>query len=107
MRTTLQKVIGFAISYADWASVGFPRRSAAWVAELWAICSACPHLDKEQKTPFGLGACRVCGCHVSPDPEKTVNKLVWPTEGCPLDKPKWRATIEVDENETPNEEPEK
>lgn len=90
----MQKVTGFVVAYKDWAAAGFPRRSPEWVQEIFDICKTCPLYNPEGKTPFGsVGTCEKCGCHVSNDPEDMLNKIVLPNTSCPLDPPRWNASV--------------
>lgn len=90
MRPIFHKLL-FPIRYAQWVAAGKPRRSPEWIAELWDICEPCENYDPTMTTPGGVGGCRLCGCHISPDGEKDLNKLVWPTQKCDADK--WPASI--------------
>jgi len=101
--TFMAKVTGFLVTWKDWASAGFPKRSPEWIRELFGICKACPEYDPEGKTPLGtVGICRICGCHVSDDPDTTLNKLLMPNTSCPLGK--WQASIECKNDPPTNEE---
>ena len=70
--TELAKRFGDAA--ARWAAAGFPRRTDAEVAKLYAICSACDY--------FGDDSCRLCGCAASLK-RSVLNKLSLATESCP------------------------
>jgi len=94
MTSMLTKIVGFTVAYYDWVRAGRPKRDPLWVAELWDICSQCPHFDPRQITPFGRGACDICGCHISPDHTENFNKLVWPTQSCPDSPPHWTAAVD-------------
>lgn len=97
----MQKVTGFLVAYKDWVAAGFPRRAPEWVFEIFENhCKPCDYYDPEGKTPLGsVGTCGKCGCHVSDDPEDMLNKIVLPTSFCPLDPPRWNAS--VDRNQDP------
>lgn len=82
----LHKAAKFSVAYVDWLMAGKPRRSPERVKELYQICIQCDDFDLKLKTPFGRGGCKQCGCHISDDSDKDINKLVWPHEGCPLEK---------------------
>lgn len=89
----MSKVVGFTVAYAEWVKEGRPRRSPEWVRELFAICQKCPFFASNKKGPFGdYGVCTKCGCHVGSDAENWRNKLIMPTQPCPIGN--WDATIE-------------
>ena len=94
--TTMAKIQGFLVAYRDWAAAGYPRREPAWVKEIFEThCTPCEMYEPESRTLFGsVGVCGRCGCHVSADGEDMLNKIVMPTQGCPLDPPKFRASVE-------------
>lgn len=98
----MQKVTGFLVAYADWAAAGFPRRAPEWVAEIFENhCKPCEWYDPDGVTPFGkVGTCKFCSCHVSADFDDMQNKIVLPNTSCPLDPPKWQASVECN-NEPP------
>lgn len=96
----LAKVSGFVITFAEWAAMGMPRREPEWVREIFeAHCANCPHYKPLDKTSlWSIGLCDLCGCHVSPEDESLLNKLVLPNTQCPDDPPRWLRA--VDENPT-------
>lgn len=83
----------FIVAYYDWVRAGRPRRTPEQVKELYAICQSCPRFNPKGWTTFGRGRCDLCLCHISPDATRDMNKLIWPTEGCPDVPPKWTATV--------------
>lgn len=99
----MAKITGFVLSYAAWAKEGFPRRSPEWVVEIFEThCKPCQYYDPNGTTPFGsVGTCTRCGCHVSDDCEDMLNKIVLPTSSCPLDPPKWKASVECSDDDRP------
>lgn len=70
---------------ARWFAAGRPKRTPEQLAEVRAICSACPHWDPAGW--LGKGRCRKCGC--------AGIKQEWSTERCPDEPPRWLA-IHVD-----------
>ncbi len=91
----MAKITGFVVAYADWAKEGYPRRSAEWVDEIFAEhCQPCEHYAPETRSLFGdKGVCSVCSCHVSANAENMRNKVVLPSQSCPVGK--WQANIGV------------
>ena len=83
----------FLIAYYAWVKAGRPKRDPAEVKRLWEICQSCPRFEPRGWTTFGRGRCGLCLCYLSPNAKKDMNKLVWPTESCPDNPPKWRATV--------------
>ena len=87
------RVLGrFARASRKWMAAGMPVRSPERIAELYQVCNAC---DKYITTKTGQGRCSLCGCKVNLHGK--MNKLLWATESCPLDPPKWTADIDVPE----------
>jgi hypothetical protein len=89
----MKKVAGFTVAFAKWRAAGYPRRSPGWVRELFQThCQggdgpACEWYNADEKTPLGdVGVCTRCGCHVGEDAENMMNKLVMPTNACPIGK---------------------
>ena len=69
------------VAYAKWAAAGKPLRDPARVAELFSICEACP-TRQFIRVDNDSGRCAVCACHLHRGMGE-LNKLAWPTEGCP------------------------
>ena len=93
---TFRKIANFTVSFKRWAKAGMPRRSPDWVRQIFEThCAECDRYDPQGLTFLrDKGVCLECGCHVDPYSQSTTNKLVWPTEGCPLEPPKFRAIVE-------------
>lgn len=90
----MAKLVGFTISFKDWALAGFPRRDPDEVRELFnTYCNPsghrCEQYDPDARTiPIvGIkGVCLGCGCHVSSNPAELLNALTIPTKSCPMGK---------------------
>lgn len=95
--TAMEKVQGFRVAWKDWKDAGFPRRSDAWIRELFeTCCRPCDWYDPDKRNEFGLkGICRKCGCHVGTRSDTMLNGLVLPTKGCPDDPPKFERVIDL------------
>ena len=104
----MDKITGFVIHWKDWKEAGYPKRSPAWIKELFEDhCKKCEWYDPAGKNPFTIigkcppGLCVKCGCHVSDDPENEVNALLYPTKPCPVGKfERIVNTEDLDDNET-------
>lgn len=70
---------------ATWRKHGSPVRSRERIAELFAICAACPQFAAFTASE---GQCQLCTCLISRTRRK-VNKLRWATTRCPLPEPAW------------------
>lgn len=83
----LQKAGSAALTYAEWARLGFPGRPPEETAQLFREhCAGCDAYDPEGRAipvigPKGL--CRDCGCHVSDDATEWTNKVAILVAGCP------------------------
>jgi len=101
----MQQVAGFLVNFSDWLAAGRPTRAPEWVAQIFKDhCEPCDQYEPNGRTIAGSrGKCAQCGCHVSSDPTDPLNKLIYPNLGCPLDPPKFEASIQV-EFTTDNEE---
>ena len=87
--------IKFTISMAQWIAAGCPMRSPEWVAEIFEDhCRPCEFYNPGPNLLRQRGYCEKCGCHVSPDGNNPLNKIVDPNNSCPLDPPRWGGTIE-------------
>lgn len=84
MPNILQKVFNFTVAYAEWVKAGKPLRTDERVSELFQICSNCPTQKYIRKSEHH-GECDECGCRIiNRSPQETIlNKLAWPTTGCP------------------------
>jgi RNA polymerase subunit RPABC4/transcription elongation factor Spt4 len=83
------EVARLAKATARWVAAGCPTRTEAEVRQLfYEACRPCQHyrvVDKDN------GLCKLCGCRVNA--EKWLNKLLWATESCPEDPPRFVATV--------------
>ena len=77
--TVREKVTRYAMAVARWLAAGSPRRSDDEVAELLAICQACP----TSRYDAARESCKRCGCKVNANGWGLVNKLRMATEDCP------------------------
>lgn len=75
-----KRVATYSVAVAKWIAAGRPKRDAAEIERLHAICVACPQYDALRK------ACGRCGCAVNLRAVPLTNKLAMPTETCPLGK---------------------
>lgn len=100
--------INFTLSMAQWAAAGCPTRSPEWVKEIFEThCRPCEFYKPGRNLLGQKGYCQKCGCHVSDDPDNPVNKIVNPNNSCPLDKPRWRSTVENREQRLAREQQER
>ena len=79
----IARSLSFRRAVARWTAAGFPKRTPEEVANLFAICKACPKF-KPGKTDES-GSCSKCGCQLGAG-NAVVNKLLWATEKCPIGK---------------------
>lgn len=93
----IRKGINFARAYSKWAMAGKPLRDDEYIKELYSICQDCP-TKKFIELAKGRGECDECGCHIKliSASEDSLNKLAWPTEGCPDGH--WDADIDEPED---------
>lgn len=77
--SVVSQLTGYAAAVSRWLSAGSPRRADAEVADLLAICQACP----TARYDAARGACNKCGCRVNSSGWALVNKLRMATESCP------------------------
>lgn len=68
-----------------WIKAGRPRRTAEQVAEVFAICKACPEF---QPRDDGNGSCGLCGCPLRQG-GGVIDKISMATEGCPAEPSRW------------------
>lgn len=74
-------ILRFLKAFFKWALIGFAKREPMNVRYIYgAICTPCPH--------FKVTECGLCGCFISKE-YITLNKLVWLSESCPADPPRW------------------
>lgn len=79
----LKKMANFADAYTKWAAAGFPKRTVERIQEIHDNhCAPCPFFKNDE--------CIKCGCPVVRG-DNFRNKLLWATEACPLNPPKWEA----------------
>lgn len=83
----LQQAWNYTAALERWTLAGRPVRSPERIAEILAICEACPMYLGDAKRP----RCKLCGCSINNLPRGTQNKIAMATEHCPLDPPKWEA----------------
>lgn len=100
MAGLIKKGVNFTWAYAKWVIAGKPLRDDKYIFELYDThCSGCdffiPHKKKKNQ-----GECDSCGCHIKriSAEEDDLNKLAWPTEGCPEEF--WDADIGEPEETT-------
>lgn len=95
----IKKGFNFARAYAKWALAGKPLRDDKYIFELYDnFCTQCPTKKFIEHEP-GRGECDECGCHVKRISSGLdhLNKLAWPTEGCPDGH--WNADIDEPEDD--------
>jgi hypothetical protein len=81
----------FAIAMAKWTAAGFPVRSDEEVNRLHEqVCTPCKNY---QSRGDGVGRCGLCGCRLNLS--RGMNKLLWATESCPDDPPRFLASVTV------------
>lgn len=93
-----KKAKNFTLAYAKWALAGKPLREDAYIFDLYDnFCLQCP-TKKFIQISEGVGECDECGCHIKrvSSTEDDLNKLAWPTEGCPDGH--WSADVDEDTN---------
>lgn len=78
----VEQTKNFAMSYIKWVKAGRPLRLAEEIEKLFDDhCVQCP-VKQFIKIDDTTGRCASCGCWIRRD-TKGLNKLKWPTEGCP------------------------
>lgn len=91
--------MNFARAYARWVAAGKPLRDDEYIFEIFDNhCAGCEFFIPSKKKPDTHGECDSCGCHIkriSASKDK-LNKLAFPTEGCPEDF--WLADIDEPED---------
>ena len=95
MTNFITKGLRFAWAYAKWVKAGKPLRSDEYIFELYLVCEACPTKKFIEKRD-GVGECGECDCHIlrASSSETILNKLAYPTEGCPDGH--WQADVNED-----------
>lgn len=78
-----------------WRAAGKPERTDEEVAQVMEICKTCPFFQSLNNR-LSLGRCTKCGCQLNLG--RSLNKIRFATEGCPLHEPKWKAKIVQDKN---------
>jgi hypothetical protein len=94
----IKKGLGFAKAYYRWQAAGKPLRDEEYIFDLFDNkCKGCPFFIPDKKKPETHGECDSCGCHIKrlPADVDDLNKLAWPTEGCPEDF--WEADVDEPE----------
>lgn len=84
----LRQAASFASAEVRWIAAGRPVRGEERVAEIFAICQACPNF--RPGTSELEGSCSVCGCRLR-SAAGLFNKIQMATESCPLKPPRWGA----------------
>lgn len=72
------RYVRFALAIIRYLTHGLPRCSPADRAARWEKCEPCEY-NRD-------GACGKCGCGVSPDARRVLNKVAWASESCPEKK---------------------
>jgi hypothetical protein len=91
--STTGVVLRWGRAIGRWVAYGRPTRTAAQIAEVWAICQACEFLAPSRDR------CSICDCRVSLTAAAIFNKVAMGTEACP--KKKWESTVESIRNQPP------
>lgn len=77
---------------ATWKKAGKPVRSDESIEQIFTEqCVKCDFFHKRSDT---LGQCNICGCFLKPK-GLSFNKIAWATAQCPLERPKWKADVEI------------
>jgi len=100
----MTKIVGFTLTYTQWAVEGFPRRDPTEVSEYFHTYCNPPDAPCELYQPTKrsfpvigkLGVCDGCGCHVSDDAEEVQNAVTYPNKGCP--KKHWLPVVDPEES---------
>jgi len=74
-----------------WRRFGRPTRTADEAAELYNTYCANPDDPCEHLTI--VGGCSRCGCKGRRSKQSVINRLLWATEGCPADPPRFPAKV--------------
>jgi len=85
MASFIKKGLNFTLAYTKWALAGKPLRNDEYIFQLYDdFCAQCPTKKFIQQRK-DQGECDECGCHIKriSASEDDLNKLAWPTEGCP------------------------
>lgn len=86
----IKKALNLGMASIKWIRAGRPLRSDEYIFELYDKCKTCPEFKEYSE---GFAECKQCGCvlkRISASKDK-MNKLAWPTEGCPLGH--WKADV--------------
>ena len=97
MATFITKGMNFARAYVRWVKAGNPLRSDEYIFQLYDdFCVQCP-TKKFIQLSEGVGRCDECSCHIlrASTADTKMNKLAWPTEGCPDGH--WQADVDAKE----------
>jgi hypothetical protein len=93
----LKKGFNFARAYVKWATAGKPLRDDEYIFEIFDNhCGGCELFIPTNKEKTH-GECDSCGCIIKrvSASDCELNKLAWPTEGCP--EGLWPADIDEPE----------
>lgn len=71
-----------------WKEAGKPLRNPERIAEIYSICSGCPHFEKDGGFVPGYDKCGICQCNLHPSSDH-LNKIAWATTKCPAETPLW------------------
>lgn len=83
--------IRFVKARAKWIAAKKPLRTLEAIATIYdEYCVSCFAFDND--------SCGVCGCRLKRETQ-TMNKLAWATEVCPLNPPRWKADVEMEEQD--------
>lgn len=93
--TTLELAGRYFKEREEWSNQGKPLRSDEEMEHIFSICQSCPLFEKISEK---FGRCGDCGCMLHKS-RKFMNKIAWATTSCPLDEPKWSATVEAEKEE--------
>jgi hypothetical protein len=85
-RGLISKASNYSKSVLKWIAAGRPSRSESECVRILEICKACEYYDSEKLI------CKMCGCGLGGKTPLT-NKIMMPTESCPLNPPKWEAEV--------------
>lgn len=89
-----KQVLSYAAARKRWKQAGKPKRSREEMEHiLREVCQPCDHY---QKIVSDVGRCRLCGCALNLG--EKLNKLLWATEPCPAKRPRFVASVIIDDD---------